>query len=150
MNKVEKLKEILPDIPQAHGDLKKEGATSQCGPCPKCGGVDRFVFKTDSNRFWCRHCYPEDKPGDKIGFHMWIEGLDCRLKNIHTQMQKVSVCAGIVGLKILKKLSDNAARTGFHGQSKISRRCLILCRKLSNRSQFLSSRVKKIVIPWRG
>lgn len=76
MTKAEKLKEILPDIPDAHGNLKKEGATSLCGPCPKCGGVDRFVFKTDSNRFWCRYCYPEDKPGGKIDYHLWIDGLD--------------------------------------------------------------------------
>ena len=44
MTKAEKLKEILPDIPDAHGNLKKEGATSLCGPCPKCGGNDRFVY----------------------------------------------------------------------------------------------------------
>ena len=74
--KIDQLNEILTSIPEAHGNLKKEGATSLCGPCPKCGGDDRFVYKTDSQRFWCRHCYPEDKPGDKISYHMWIEGLD--------------------------------------------------------------------------
>ena len=34
------------------------------------------IYKTDSKRFWCRQCYPESKPGDKIDYHMWIEGLD--------------------------------------------------------------------------
>jgi len=76
MDKATQLNEILPDIPTAHGSLKKEGPASLCGPCPKCGGDDRFVYKTESQRFWCRQCYPEDKSGDKIAYHMWIEGLD--------------------------------------------------------------------------
>jgi len=74
-NKVEQLNEVLPSIQDAHGNLRKEGPTSLCGPCPKCDGVDRFVYRTDSKKFWCRQCYPENKPGDKIGYHKWIEGL---------------------------------------------------------------------------
>ena len=76
MDKFEKLKEILPDIPRVHGNLKKEGATSLCGPCPKCGGVDRFVYKIDSRRFWCRRC--NENGGDVIDFHAWVEGTDVK------------------------------------------------------------------------
>ena len=75
-NNVKRLNEILTSVPEIHGNLRKEGPTSLCGPCPKCGGDDRFVYKTDSKIFWCRNCYPEKKPGNKIGYHMWVEGLD--------------------------------------------------------------------------
>ncbi len=76
MDKIERLKGILSDIPDAHGNLKKEGATSLCGPCPKCGGVDRFVYKIDSRRFWCRQC--NEKGGDLLDFHGWMESTDIK------------------------------------------------------------------------
>jgi putative DNA primase/helicase len=51
--------------------LKEESVKSLCGPCPKCGGKDRFVLKTDGNeRCWCRSCHPEPIVG-KIDYHIW-------------------------------------------------------------------------------
>ena len=50
-------------------DLKKESSTSYAGPCPKCGGKDRFVYRTDSEKCWCRKCH--ERPMDVIGFHCW-------------------------------------------------------------------------------
>lgn len=52
---------------ETHGELK--------GPCPKCGGTDRFKVKQDG--FFCRNCYPIDDHGwhDAIDFAKWINGV---------------------------------------------------------------------------
>ena len=79
--KIEQLKQILPEIPNLVAGLRKEGPTSFCGPCPICGqGDDRFVYKTDSGRCWTRSCgcIPENKPWDKIDFHVWQEKTDVK------------------------------------------------------------------------
>jgi hypothetical protein len=75
-NNIDELKLILPNIPEVVQNLRKESANSLCGPCPKCGGVDRFVYKTDTGRFWCRQC--NEKGGDVIDFHCWINGTDVK------------------------------------------------------------------------
>jgi DNA primase len=41
------------------------------GPCPRCGGMDRFHVK--GTRFYCRQCYP--RGGDVIDFVMLVENL---------------------------------------------------------------------------
>lgn len=51
-------------------DLKKESVTSLCGPCPWCGGTDRFWIK--GNRYTCRGC---GLNGDPIEFLMRKENL---------------------------------------------------------------------------
>ncbi len=67
------LKNSLPGILTCTA-LKKESANSLCGPCPKCGGNDRFVFKTDTGKSWCRQCKPEKQSMDIIDFHCWLYG----------------------------------------------------------------------------
>lgn len=42
------------------------------GPCPQCGGTDRFHVKKD--RFYCRKCYP--RGGDIIDLVQLIHGLN--------------------------------------------------------------------------
>lgn len=48
-----------------------------CGPCPKCGGEDRFRVwpapPEGNPRFWCRQC---DFKGDAIDYVRWAENLD--------------------------------------------------------------------------
>jgi hypothetical protein len=73
---IDELKSILPSIPEVVQNLRKESQNSLCGPCPKCGGIDRFVYRTDSGRFFCRQCNP--KGGDIINFHAWISGTDVK------------------------------------------------------------------------
>ena len=73
---IDELKLILPNIPEVVQNLRKESTNSLCGPCPKCGGDDRFVYKTDSGRFFCRQCNP--KGGDVINFYAWLEGADVK------------------------------------------------------------------------
>lgn len=75
MNKIEELKKVLPSIKNSVSDLRKESVKSLCGPCPKCGGDDRFYTRTDKDFFECRQCGVK---GDKIDFHAWILGTDTK------------------------------------------------------------------------
>jgi phage/plasmid primase-like uncharacterized protein len=57
--------------------LRRFGA-SLVGPCPCCGGTDRFAVDTRKNVWNCRHCKPTTLSGDVIGFVQWIDGLSFR------------------------------------------------------------------------
>lgn len=54
------------ELRRASGDMEL------CGPCPKCGGHDRF--HCTANWFMCRKCHP--KRSDAIEFVRWLERLD--------------------------------------------------------------------------
>jgi hypothetical protein len=58
--------------------LRRESATEWSGPCPKCGGTDRFHVRSDM--FFCRHCYPLDngQHHDAIAFIRWMHNVDFR------------------------------------------------------------------------
>jgi hypothetical protein len=62
----------LRELAERYTELRKETAQSLCGPCPKCGGTDRFWVKSD--RFACRQCNPSG--GDVFAFFMWKDGVD--------------------------------------------------------------------------
>lgn len=55
-------------------ELRKAAANEWSGPCPKCGGRDRFHCTADW--FFCRQCHP--KRGDSIEFVRWQSGADFR------------------------------------------------------------------------
>ncbi len=68
---VEVLKNTLPPILEVVPDLK-ETTTQYEGPCPHCGGEDRFfVTKKDPDHYYCRGC---EKGGDVIDLHMKLNG----------------------------------------------------------------------------
>jgi len=48
--------------------LRRESAAELAGPCPKCGGDDRFHVK--AGWAFCRVCWP--KGGDAIAFVQWL------------------------------------------------------------------------------
>ena len=52
-----------------YSQLRKVSAHEWAGPCPKCGGSDRFHVKED--RFFCRQC--NAKGGDGITFVRWMQ-----------------------------------------------------------------------------
>ena len=56
--------------------LKRVTSKEMAGPCPKCGGVDRFHCQRDW--FFCRQCYPfgNGQAHDIFGFYEWAEGWD--------------------------------------------------------------------------
>lgn len=59
----------LRDLAGRYTRLKRESARESAGPCPKCGGDDRFHATAD---WWfCRQCHPAR--GDAIEFVRWLE-----------------------------------------------------------------------------
>jgi DNA primase len=55
--------------------LKKVAGTyggEYAGPCPSCGGTDRFHIWPEKGRFWCRGC---GLKGDEVDFLRTFEGL---------------------------------------------------------------------------
>ena len=58
-------------------NAKRKTSGEYCGPCPWCGGKDRFTLFTAQGteglgRFWCRQC---GKSGDTIQFLRDLDGL---------------------------------------------------------------------------
>jgi len=73
---VERLKAALPPIAEIVPGLKKKTANELAGPCPWCGGEDRFVVFLDNGRFLCRGCTPTG--GDVADFLTRQEGTDIK------------------------------------------------------------------------
>lgn len=61
----------LRDIAATFTTLRSESRDELSGPCPKCGGDDRFHCQKDW--FSCRQCHP--KRGDVIEFFRWKDGV---------------------------------------------------------------------------
>ena len=60
-----------------YSQLRRKAPKEYEGPCPKCGGVDRFVV--DERGWFCRTCKSYDEAHGWYGaidFVMWITGLD--------------------------------------------------------------------------
>lgn len=56
-------------LAERYSQLRKVSSQEWAGPCPKCGGTDRFHVKED---WWfCRQCNP--KGGDSIDFLRWVQ-----------------------------------------------------------------------------
>jgi hypothetical protein len=71
---------ILLECVSRYGDYRKVAATDggeYVGPCPWCGGTDRFHVwpYADRPRYWCRQC---DRKGDAIQFLRERAGLSYR------------------------------------------------------------------------
>jgi DNA primase len=49
------------------------GAVERCGPCPRCGGDDRFSINTAKGVFNCRGCGGK---GDVIAFVQFMDNVD--------------------------------------------------------------------------
>lgn len=80
----------LIDLAGRRVELRKESSREFSGPCPHCGGTDRFHVKADA--FMCRKCHP--KWSDAIEYTSWLEGVDyygaiMRLDNGATSMPVV-------------------------------------------------------------
>jgi putative DNA primase/helicase len=55
--------------------LKRQGS-ELVGPCPRCGGTDRFSINFKKNVWNCRRCKTDADSGDVIGFVQWIDKCD--------------------------------------------------------------------------
>lgn len=58
----------LRDLADRYTTLRRESASELSGPCPRCGGDDRFHVQR--GWFFCRQCHP--KHGDAIAFAQWV------------------------------------------------------------------------------
>lgn len=72
---VARLKETLPPPNTAVQGMKSKGGGEVGGPCPKCGGEDRFFIRADGS-YMCRGCGA--KGGDAIDFFKWLHDTDVR------------------------------------------------------------------------
>jgi len=57
----------------ARRGIKLRGKVERCGPCPKCGGDDRFSVNTAKQVFNCRGC---KAAGDVIDLVQFLDGCD--------------------------------------------------------------------------
>lgn len=64
----------LLDLAQKHVTLKRRTAKQWNGPCPKCGGTDRFCIWVDEARFWCSGC---DIKGGVVDFLRIVADMKC-------------------------------------------------------------------------
>lgn len=71
------------DYAASFTSLAKESTKEWSGPCPRCGGDDRFHCKDEW--FFCRQCHPE--LGDIIEFVQWKDGVGF--------MEAVSTLSGV-------------------------------------------------------
>lgn len=55
--------------------LRRSGS-ERIGPCPKCGGTDRFSVNVKEGVWNCRQCKPAEISGDVIGLVMHLDGCD--------------------------------------------------------------------------
>lgn len=51
---------------------QRKGAAEHSSPCPECGGDDRFIVWSDSDRYWCRQC---GAAGDAIQYLRDFHGM---------------------------------------------------------------------------
>lgn len=86
------------DLAKAAGvQLREASAKEWAGPCPKCGGDDRFHVQAD---WWfCRQCHA--KRGDAIEFERWLHGL--------TFTEAVNKLAGVAGVVAMVRRPAPAA-----------------------------------------
>ena len=57
----------------ARRNIKLSGKIERDGPCPKCGGDDRFAINIKKQLFNCRNC---KTGGDVIDFVQWLDGVE--------------------------------------------------------------------------
>lgn|SRR5215831_4589608 len=67
--------------------LRRVGA-ERIGPCPKCGGTDRFSINVREGVWNCRGCKPDEISGDVIGLVEWLD--DCGFEQACETLTKES------------------------------------------------------------
>jgi DNA primase len=61
----------IQDVMRAHGLRLKKAGAAFAGPCPACGGRDRFAVNVIKQIFNCRGC---NNSGDVIALEMFLSG----------------------------------------------------------------------------
>jgi phage/plasmid primase-like uncharacterized protein len=68
----------IEDVAESLGLRLQKSYGELVGPCPRCGGDDRFVVSPRKQLFRCRKCLAA---GDVIALAAHAEGLDCNRRN---------------------------------------------------------------------
>jgi hypothetical protein len=89
--------------------LRGNGKSEHCGPCPKCGGDDRFSINTTKQLFHCRGC---DVGGDVIKLVEHLDGVD-----FAHACQKLTGDPGPNGKRYFKALKHVVATFEYHDES---------------------------------
>lgn len=79
---------ILDLVPTRLKRVAGTGGGEHHGPCPRCGGRDRFAVQPNApggGRWSCRQCSP--RWGDAVALVMWLEGLDFRAALEHLGLE---------------------------------------------------------------
>jgi phage/plasmid primase-like uncharacterized protein len=66
-------KRLVEDVAREHGLKLKRQGPELVGPCPRCGGTDRFAINTVKQVFNCRQC---GGTGDVIALVQHLDGCD--------------------------------------------------------------------------
>ena len=65
-----------PEILATLGRIPRESLDGKHGPCPKCGGVDRFrMIDQDAGALFCNQCF-NSRNGDGLAALAWATGQD--------------------------------------------------------------------------
>lgn len=94
--------------------LKKIGPHELSGPCPRCGGTDRFNVNTSKGTWFCRGC--NAKGGDALSILMHVRGLEFReaVRDLTGESADVECPAPApIAVAAKPKAVDDAARKAF-------------------------------------
>lgn len=75
MPTIEEIRQALPDFIPLIDGLIRQTKEEMAGPCPKCGGKDRFRVWPETKKFWCRQC---GWKGDAVDFFAWKHSTDMK------------------------------------------------------------------------
>ncbi len=68
------------DVASRYSELRKVAHSEYAGPCPVCGGHDRFHVNTRTQSWMCRNCTGADTWGDVIDLVCFVTG--CRKSQV--------------------------------------------------------------------
>ena len=70
---IERARSVRVEDEIAKRGIRLKGRIDQCGPCPVCGGRDRFAIHVKKQKWLCRHC--DVGGGDAISLVQFIDGI---------------------------------------------------------------------------
>jgi hypothetical protein len=70
---IERARSVRVEDEIAKRGIRLKGRIDQCGPCPVCGGRDRFAIHVKKQKWLCRHC--DVGGGDAISLVQFIDSI---------------------------------------------------------------------------
>ena len=76
----------IENVLDRHG-VRLRGRIERTGPCPECGGQDRFSVNVKKQVFLCRQC---DAKGGAIDLEMFLSGIDFQAAVASSRRRRVA------------------------------------------------------------